>query len=536
MNKDNKDLNEMLENEELTSVEEATEEAVEEAVEEIAEDKKAEKKSKSKSKGGIKKFFTARKFKKGGFSIAVTAVFIVAVILLNMIAIMATNKVSMLSIDLSEQQAYNLSQDTIDFLETINKDVTVTVLASKTDFESANQYYKMASILIDKMHNVNKKIKITYVDLTANPTYVNKYENEELHGGEFIVSCGDKYRVLSPTEDLFEIGYTEDYTSTVVQGVKVEPAVTTAILNVTSENQVKVQFIEGFGKPANYSDEAFKNLLKQNNYDVTTVSTLTEDIASDAQAVVLFTPTVDLDEASVEKIKKFLNNNGEYGKNLIYVACEEAINAPNLAALIEEWGMKLGEGVIAETDPSRLLTNSYYISISDYENAEYTQGLKDSSLPTIIGYSRPVEIKNANTASALLTTSESAKFVPFGSDESFAFDDVEPSKYNAAAVGSKVSGEEGIASNVVVFGSALVFDEYTIKIPSANNGSYIVNMVNKITDNQDEGIAISGKDLTNPSLGITTDQIYTWAIVCAGVIPVIIIIVAIIIWVRRRNK
>ncbi|MEE0059553.1 MAG: hypothetical protein UE295_01865, partial [Acutalibacteraceae bacterium] len=144
--------------------------------------------------------------------------------------------------------------------------------------------------------------------------------------------------------------------------------------------------------------------------------------------------------------------------------------------------------------------------------------------------------KNANTASALLTTSESAKFVPFGSDESFAFDDVEPSKYNAAAVGSKVSGEEGIASNVVVFGSALVFDEYTIKIPSANNGSYIVNMVNKITDNQDEGIAISGKDLTNPSLGITTDQIYTWAIVCAGVIPVIIIIVAIIIWVRRRNK
>lgn len=533
MNKDNKDLNEMLETEELALEAEAEAEATEEAV----EDKKVEKKAdKKKSNGGIKKIFTARKFKKGGFSIAVTAVFVVAVILLNMIAVVATNKIPALSVDLSEQQAYDLSQDTIDFLETVNKDVTITVLASKTDFEAANQYYKMASILIDKMHNVNKKIKITYVDLTANPTFVNKYKDEDLGGGEFIVSCGEKYRVLSPTEDLFEIGYTSDYTSTVVQGVKVEPAVTTAILNVTSENQTKVQFIEGFGKTSIYSDEPFKNLLKQNNYDVSTVSTLTEEIASDAQALVLFTPTVDLDEASVEKIKKFLNNNGEYGKSLIYVACEEEVNTPNLAALIEEWGMKLSNGVAAETDTSRLLTNSYYISISDYENAEYTQGLKDSSLPTIIGYTRPVEITNANSASALLTTSEMAKLVPFGSDESFAFDGVEPAKYNAAAVGSKVSGEEGIASNVVVFGSALVFDEYTIKIPSANNGSYIVNLVNKVTDNQDEGIAISGKDLTNPSLGITTDQIYSWAIVCAGVIPVMIIIVAVIIWLRRRNK
>ena len=381
---------------------------------------------------------------------------------------------------------------------------------------------------------ITTKITIEYVDLTANPTYVNKYENEELYGGEYIVSCGDKYRVLTTEEDLFEIGYTSDYSSTEVQGINVEPAVTTAILNVTSENQIKVQFVEGFGE---YNADSFKNLLEQNNYDVSTVSTLTEDIGADTQALVLFTPSVDLDETSTQKIKDFLNNNGEYGKNLIYVSSDIQAEAPNIDALLEEWGMKLGEGVVAETDYSKLLSpNSYYISVADYNNTEYTDGLKDTSLPMVVGYTRPVEITDENTATSILVTSTSARLVPFDADETFTLDDAEDSQYNVAAVGTKVSGEEAIASNVAVFGSALAFDETAIKISSYNNGAYIVNMVNKLTDNQDEGIAIDGKDLTNPALGITTDQIYTWTVICMGVIPVAIVIFAIVIWVRRRNK
>lgn len=537
MNKDNKDLNEILGNSEaeIGEIEEA------EAVEVKAKDnsnkevaKAPAKTAKNKNDRGIMKFFTSRKFKKGGFSIAVIAVFVAAVIVLNMVAVLATNKLSILSFDLSEQKAYNLSQDTIDFIETVDKDITITVLADERNYSSANEYYNMANILLKQFHNHNSKIKIEYVDLTANPTYVNKYEDEELYGGEYIVSCGDKYRVLTSSEDLFEIGYSSDYTTEEVQGINVEPAVTTAILNVTSENQIKVQFVEGFGE---YNADAFKNLLKQNNYDVSSVSTLTEDIKPDTQALVLFAPSVDLDETSAEKIKNFLNNNGEYGKNLIYVSGDQYAETPRIDALLEEWGMKLIEGVVAETDYSKLLSpNDLYISVADYNNAEYTEGLKDNTLPMVAGYTRPVEIKNSNTATSLLVTSASARLIPFNADENFTLENVEDSQYNVAAVGSKVSGEEGIASNVVVFGSALAFDEVAIKISSYNNGAYLVNMINKLTDNHDEGIAIDGKDLTRPALGITTDEIFAWAIVCMGVIPVLIIITAIVIWARRRNK
>ena len=81
-----------------------------------------------------------------------------------------------------------------------------------------------------------------------------------------------------------------------------------------------------------------------------------------------------------------------------------------------------------------------------------------------------------------------------------------------------------------------MFSSNAIKISSYNNGAYLINMFNKLTDNADEGITIDGKDLEKPSLGITTDQIDTWSFVCMAVIPIVIIIVAIVIWVRRRNR
>lgn len=543
MSKDKNNFNEEL-NEEI-SVEENTVDALNDTEDEEAsatddidyaeedddEIEYEDNKKKKKEDGKLKAFFKSRKLRKGGLSVAFTAVFIVLIIVINMVAGLVTNKVPALTFDLSASQTYELTQDTIDFLATVDKDVTITVLASESDYTSSSEYFLKANTLLKQYKNFSNKIKIEYVDLTANPTYINDYPDDTLSAGNYIVKCGEKYRILT-TDDLFETSV-NDYYETEVTGLNVEPAVTTAILNVTSENQTKVQFIEGFG---DYSASALKTLLEQNNYEVGTVSTLTEDIDTDTEALILFTPSADLDETSAKKIKEFLNNNGNYGKDLIYVAAPEKFETPNLDALLEEWGMAMGDGLAAETDSSKLLnTSSYLISVLDYNNAEYTDGLKNTSLPLVGGYIVPVEITNENTATSLLTTSSSAKLYPFDADESFSLEDAEAQQFNAAAIGTKTSGEE-TTSNIVAIGSYLMFEENAIKMSSYNNGAYLVNMCNKLTENTDEGITIDGKDLTQPSLGITTDQINIWTAVCMAGIPVVIVIVAIVIWVRRRNR
>ena len=526
----------------LEDIEDVTEEYVPKAETEAETDdnteiaeKKDKKSDKEKKSGIVKEFFKSRKFRKGGLSIAFTALFVVVIIVINMIAGLLTTKIPALTFDLSAQNTYELTQDTIDFIKTLKKEVTVTVLASESQYMGASEYYLMAGTLLKQYENYTDKINIKYVDLTANPTFTNKYPDDTLSAGNYIVECGDKHRVLK-TDDLFETSYDSYSYSTNVTGLEVEPAVTTAILNVTSDNQTKVQFIDGFG---DYSSDAaaIKNLLEQNNYNVSAVNTLTQDIDSDTSAIILFTPTKDLDDTSLKKIKNFLSNNGSYGKNLIYVAPPVKTDTPKTDALLEEWGMKLGDGIVAETDTSKLLTNEYVISILDYSNTEYTEGLKNKTLNMVGGYIVPVEIKNANTSTALLQTSAQAKLIPFdaNSDKNFDFEKLETKQYNAVAAGKKSSNSD-VSSNVVVFGSSLMFSSNAIKISSYNNGAYLINMFNKLTDNADEGITIDGKDLEKPSLGITTDQIDTWSFVCMAVIPIVIIIVAIVIWVRRRNR
>ena len=512
------------------------EETVNDTEETTDDTQKADDTSEKKKDNVVKAFFKSRKFRKGGFSIVFIAVFVAAVIVLNMVAGMLTDKIPALTFDLSKSKTSELSQDTLDFISTIDKEVTITVLADENKYTSANEYYLMANTLLKQYRNQNKKIQIKYIDLTANPTFTSKYPDDTLSGGNYIVECGDKHRVLT-NDDLFEI--TQDmYGSSQVSSMEVEPAVTTAILNVTSENQTKVRFIDGFG---DYDASAFKTLLEKNNYDVATINTLTEMIEESVEALVLYTPSVDLDDTSIKKIKDFLNNNGNYGKDFFFVASEQKTEMPKFNAFLEEWGMKMGDGLVAETDTSKLVPYygryDYRISLLDYSanSTEYTEGLKNKSINILGGFIIPIEITNQNTATPLLQTSELAKLVKFTETENPDIENLPSQQYNAAAIATKTSGNDE-KSNVAVLGSNFMLSSAAISVPTYNNGAYIINLMNKLTDNTDEGITIDGQNLEITALGITTDQINMLNVVCMGVIPLVIVIVAVVIWVRRRNR
>ena len=523
----------------INDTEETTDDAEETVndTEETTDDtQKADDTSEKKKDNVVKAFFKSRKFRKGGFSIVFIAVFVAIVIVLNMVAGLLTEKIPALTFDLSKSKTSELSQDTLDFISTIDKEVTITVLADENKYTSANEYYLMANTLLKQYKNQNKKIQIKYIDLTANPTFTSKYPDDTLGGGNYIVECGDKHRVLT-NDDLFEI--TQDmYGSSQVSSMEVEPAVTTAILNVTSDNQTKVRFIDGFG---DYDASALKTLLEKNNYDVATINTLTETIEESVEALVLYTPSVDLDDTSIKKIKDFLNNNGNYGKDFFFVASEQKTEMPKFNAFLEEWGMKMGEGLVAETDTSKLVPYygryDYRISLLDYSanSTEYTEGLKNKNINILGGFIIPIEITNQNTATPLLQTSELAKLVKFTETENPDTENLPSQQYNAAAIATKTSGNDE-KSNVAVLGSNFMLSSAAISVPTYNNGAYIINLMNKLTDNTDEGITIDGKNLEITALGITTDQINMLNVVCMGVIPLVIVIVAVVIWVRRRNR
>lgn len=521
--------------------EETTEEITDETALETAEDSGASspdyKKNKGKKKKGsgkLKAKMKSRSFKRGWAALGITCAVVAAVIVINMIASVLVDKFPALAFDMTDSGTYKLSTDTTDYLETLSQDITIQVLANESEYTSSSSYYLQANTILKQYTAQSSHIKLEYVDLVANPTFANnsKYSSDNLVAGDYIVSCGDKYRVLTK-DDQFSLS-TDSSGNQTVDSITVESAVTTAILNVTSEDQTKVQIIDGFG---NYSCSGLQTALKNNNYDVSTVTLLTNEIDENTKMLILFTPSVDLDEASAKKITDYLYNKGEYGKNLMYIASPSKADTPVLDSILDEWGVKMGDGLVMETDTDHLLyQDTYFYSTLEYADTTYTEGLKNSSLNLVGGNIRPVEITDENKATALLTTTESAKLLPYDADDSFSIDDAKAQQFNAATLSTQYDDKQEKNSHVAVFGSAIIFDDSALTMSSYNNSAYVINLTNILTDSEDVGITIEGKSQTDNQLGIVASQQQPISIIFVVVIPLAILICGLVIWLRRRNK
>ena len=126
-----------------------------------------------------KNIFKSRKFKYGGIATVITILFIVVVIVINMIMGVLDSKVVM-EVDLTPNQVYGLTQESIDFVQGLDKDVEINILNSKDSFESGGQYYVQAAAIIENYSKYSSRVTVNYVDLVKNPTFAANYEDENI--------------------------------------------------------------------------------------------------------------------------------------------------------------------------------------------------------------------------------------------------------------------------------------------------------------------------------------------------------------------
>lgn len=536
------------ENKNLNTISEETASADSNAAAETAgktEDTKAKKAKNKKSKpqkekGKFKKFMKSRKAKHGTVAMAITALVIVMVIVLNIIIGLLVNRFPDLELDLTSNNSFALQDDTIDYVSHLNNDVTVYILMEKDKFESQGTYFVQAQKMLNKMASKSDgKMKIKYVDLTSNPSFTSNYPNVDWQSSSanniVLVESGKQYKVLTLT-DCFEYDeQTYNYYGTYsFTGTKIEQAVVTAILNVTTDDKVVVDMIKG-NNEQDYS--SLKSLLENNAYQVNEVSLATGDFDKDAKVAIMYAPSVDLDEKIVEKLSTWLSNDGKYGRSLIYVPTADMGEMPNLDDFLKEWGMSIDRGYVFETDETALVNaNSPYaftVSYGDY----YKDNLKNSKIPVVVSESHAVNITDENTAHALLKTTNKAGVLPIDADKSWDYKDAITGNGENVAAEGVMTNEDKKSSRVVVFGSYVMFSDTIMQYNSFNNSAYFMNVINTIADKEDVGITIESKSIDNTELGITDVATQnTMLIVFVIVIPIAILVAGFVFWLRRRNR
>lgn len=497
------------------------------------------KKKKTKSPKAPRQKMSKARFNHTIGALVITAVVLVATILLNVVVSLMSDKLPGMSIDLTSKGAFQLSETSIKLAQNVKKDLKITFLDDKQSYRSkasSNTYYAQVMAIAEEYGKYNNKISAEYISIVDNPNFENKYPQETLSADNIIVSCGDKYRIL----DQYDIFNVKSYYSTYsyIASSKAEEAFDGAILAVTSTESTKLAIVEDNSKE---DFTYFKNILEQNNYELVSVKLEQEDIPKDAKMLIVFTPEKDFSKTAAKKIRTYLENNKEYGKNMLYIPSSKTYKTPNLDEVLSDWGITVGDGLAYELESSSVYGRNMYDGILCYMGSNaFTSKFDDNSAPVISSYARPITLDSKAETQSLLQYSSKSGVCPSDADDSYDF--TGNAKGNIIIAGYGVNGifandkkSSDKISTVFVFGSSTMFEK-TILASTYSDQKYILAMLSESCGRVDQEITVEAKELTQYDVQIDNNSASVIGLVCYVGLPIAVICAGLIVFVKRRNK
>lgn len=539
-----------------------------------------ENKEKSKKSKKDKKNFNSKKLKHGAMATAFTCVFIAVVVLVNIIATVIFDRFP-ITIDLTENKIYSISEEAEKYVKNIDKKVTVTVLAKKDDFESfGGEYTKSASELLEKYRKTNSNIELRYVDFLSNPDIMSEYADQSNLGSydiifetsskdadgndfkrvkvvglmdmvnikdeiyEYYASAGYDTSAIDSEVQSYVVGYGHSQTFSLYNSYSMlgtsnaESAFVSALMTVADDSAIKVTFLNSNQKEEELT--YFKSLLNANGYLVDEVDIATEEIPSDTSVIVIPAPKLDYTSEEIAKVDKFLDNDGNFKKNLIYMASIEQGDTPNLDEFLEEYGLKIEKTLIGDaqycyaSDPFKTfqtLVGEYYLNSYDgNENSYY-----------YVPYSRPVTALYEEDGMKVVWKYLASSSKAYEADPDTGTVEQNGTLYSFC-IGAKckfTNDEEGNSiqnySHILAFGTEGFFDDSVLATTQFKNGDLIISMLNEITGKKQD-IVLKPKSVNAVSFDITEKQATVLKITFVFIIPILTFVVGIVVYFRRKNK
>ncbi|WP_295094500.1 Gldg family protein [Ruminococcus sp.] len=536
------------------------EKKIDEAVEAAGEIEEA-------AEGKISKW-NSRRIKYGSMFYIIIILVIAIVVVINVMANMLAKK-SPLKIDISPDNRYDISEESINVLKALNKDVDITVTSTRDYFDSLSAYrenyyaqnygvpsdipYEMIPEILDKYsiyaQQGSGSINVKYVNMDVDPDIINKYKeiyNGDIGSGSIIVSSGDRVRVISPTEVTDMLAYDENAlrNQELIFNFAGESMITAAIKGVTDDNLVRVAFANTMNGASLYDAQFYQNaavtfekeLLTKNGYDCTDIDIATDELSpEDYDLVVVFAPSVDFTEDIIQKLNDFLYNGGKYGKNMIYTPDLSKSGFSNIDGLLADWSIKVENNYIFDEENAILRNDLIKVEINDTDSVGE---LPNDKLPIIAEDTRElsqINKKNDDIVKEVLKSFDTSYTVEItGKNKELGSQESRP----VVMLSRKERSEEFklVASELLVIGSPLMTSSTYIQQNSTfNNANVLINVINNMTG-KENSVVIPDKSLQSSFIAPSTKQARNIRIVVMWIIPFIIAAVGVFVLLRRRNK
>lgn len=494
------------------------------------------------------KKLNTRKLKYGSLATAITVIFIVAVVLVNILATQVTKRFGM-KIDVTKEQLFEVSQQTRDYLDTIEDNIDISVMVDENTMENGGIYYKLVKEVTEKYASCSDKINLNYYDPEKHPEVVAKYKQfytDSINSGDIVINCGERIRVLT-MGDLYETQMDETTYQQKITAINADQELTSAVMYVANPNPPVIGIVSCKSSDSvMVSLSQLQSIIEKNGYKVETVDLLTQDADPKYSMLILPAPYNDLTQDVIDKLDKYLYNDGNLGTNLFYIANCDQRETPNIDVFLEEWGIKAETGYVINVDPKSSMTpaiaglqNHYSAGKLNIADDEYKSLVNNDTLPIVSPFARPLTLlfdkKDDRETKAILQTVETT-IINDGTMTDKNKGDMPQSVQNVLVLGSKhiYKDSNQLSSNVIVSGSAYMLDYALTSDSSYNNQEFTINLLNKFTSK--EGITILSKSLDIASISINEAQANRLTWVVAIILPLLIIITGLIVFIRRRNR
>ena len=466
--------------------------------------------------------FNNKNFKYGGYATLLTIIAVGMLVVLNLLAEQIP-----LKLDLSKNKIFSLSKQTYEIISDLDQDITIYAL-----YESGKENTDITEIL-KKYTDHSKKVNLKFIDPNKNPGFVKKYspDGENLSLGSLIVESGKKVKAI-PASDLFNFDYSNPYQPSVTS-LAVEQRVTGAIMFVKSGKIPVIYALEGHGEqslPLEISKQ-----LEAENYELKSVNLYTASMPGDIDLLLINSPQRDLTTTEVGKIREFIANNGR----AIFLMDLLKNELPNFQTLLRSYGVALQPMAIVEGDGNRYIQNNPLWIQPELGVHQILNSLLSDKMPVIMPVAQGIRIlevkKRSLEIEPLLTTSASAwgKTDLNSTSLTKTKQDIQGPFNIAVAITDNTPGREDADSRIVVVGNGMFIDSNLINsIPG--NANFLMNSFSWLQD-QKVNLAIKPKSLLTMRLNINAFQSLLLSGLVVVVIPLGVLGLGLMVWLRRRH-
>lgn len=478
--------------------------------------------------------FKSRKFKYGSLATALTAIFIVVVIAFNMVLSVLSDTYAW-SFDLTSTDLYSMSDNSKQVVNSLEDGIEIKI----TIFYPEQEYPEIFGETIKRFSNLSDKISYKYIDPEKNPGELDQYTQDEngqqytVEPGAVVVECGKRMRVFN----LADYATVDEETGAVT--IYLEERLLAGVLYVSKEQAPIVYLVGGHGESG---AEALASIMVQNGAQVEEIQLTNENytFSAHSKVMIICNPQKDFSETEIRKIEDFLNNDNNFGRNLMYFSSADAPKLPNIEKLIESWGIRMNDEIIHDDKNGYLKNTDIFAAAFTSEEILNSSTIVSSDANPRVALTRSLDLlfeeHDLYKTQKLITSSDIAYARKPGTvvDEIGQQEGEKNGVYTLAALAMKYKYVNNlpVQSYMFVSGSTQMLEATHLNY--TGNAELLMKLYKIMVDEQDDTIVAAQKYMSSKTANVTAPQMNTMAIIVLAIIPVIFLILGLIVYIRRR--